>query len=85
MTATPQARPRRAITAAQYRAAREWVEARTDLLADWSTAEKVLAAVAALIAGVGSVDQAELRRALHEVETVDAALDLLAACGVGCT
>lgn len=78
----------RIITGSTIRAARAWTAARVDVLADvladWTCAERVLAVVGALVAGVGSIDTEDLDRALREPETVDCALDLLAELGVGC-
>lgn len=74
----------RVIPGANHRSARDWLEARAELLADWSCSERVLVTVAALLAGVGSIDREDLQAALREVETVDCALDLLADVGLGC-
>lgn len=74
----------RVITGAQLRSTREWLAARTDVLADWTCAERVLATVGALVAGGGTVAGDDLAAALRDQDTVDVALDLLTDAGVGC-
>lgn len=84
-TALPPADGDRVITGAQMRSARTWAAEHRGYLQAWTCEERVVATVASLIADPqGHYDPQDLRAALHEVDTVDVALDLLTAIGAGC-
>lgn len=75
----------RVIPGAAIRSTRDWLTAdHADVFADWTCAERVLATIGALLAGVGSFQCSELLDALTDPDVVDLALDLLTDTGLGC-
>lgn len=74
----------RVIPGQRIRAARDYLAARTELLDRLPCPERVLLALGALVAGVGSIDCVDLLAALTEPDTVELALALLDEIGVPC-
>lgn len=75
----------RVITGAQMRAARAWADEQRPHLLQFDCSGRVLAVVGQLISNTdGWYATDDLHAALHDVDTVDVALELLDAAGLGC-